>query len=172
MPAMKHEEIVQIVNGDNEPVNTVPRSVMRREGLIHRAGYILVFNSAKELFIQKRTMTKDVFPGYWDIAAGGVVLAGESYLSSARRELLEELGLEADELEYLFDHFYEDASTRVWGRVYRCCHEGPFTLQKEEIEYGRFLRVDRIFELARREPVTPDGLEILHRLMAELKQTE
>ena len=162
---MNNEEIVQIVNGDNEPVNAVPRRVMRQGGLIHRAGYILVFNSANELFIQKRTMTKDVFPGYWDIAAGGVVLAGESYLASARRELHEELGVVTDELEYLFDHFYEDATHRFWGRVYRCYHEGPFILQKEEIEYGRFIGVDRIFELAQHEPVTPDGLEILQRLL-------
>ncbi|NIR17298.1 MAG: NUDIX domain-containing protein, partial [Desulfobacterales bacterium] len=71
--------------------------------LPHRATYILVFNSGGELYVQKRTQTKDVFPGYYDVAAGGVVLAGESYEEGAVRELLEELGIRGTPLEELFD---------------------------------------------------------------------
>ena len=71
-------EIVQIVDENNTEIAAVSRWLMREQQLIHRASYILVFNRAGELFVQKRTMTKDVYPGYYDIAAGGVVLAGES----------------------------------------------------------------------------------------------
>ena len=111
-------EIVQIVDRNNKIIDAVPRSVMRRDRLIHRASYILVFNRNNELFIQKRTMSKDVYPGYWDIAAGGVVLANESYLQSANRELHEELGVTDIPLYPLFDNYHEDNSNRVWGRVY------------------------------------------------------
>lgn len=90
------EEIVQIVDRANNPIGVQPRAIMRQRGLIHRASYILVFNSSGQLFIQKRTMSKDIYPGYWDVAAGGVVLAAESYETSAGRELEEELGVSPD----------------------------------------------------------------------------
>ncbi|WP_419176672.1 NUDIX hydrolase [Desulfosediminicola sp.] len=163
---MTQEEIVQIVDSNNIPIDAVPRSIMRAQKLIHRACYILVLNRADELFLQKRTLTKDIYPGYWSVAAGGVVQAGESYEDSARRELFEELGITAP-LNVLFDHFYDREDNRVWGRIYWCRHEGPFTLQAEEIEYGQSHSLKQILEISKNEPVTPDGIEIIHRLRDE-----
>ncbi len=158
------EEIVMIVDGENQPIAAVTRKIMRQQRLIHRATYILVFNTQGELFIQKRSRTKDIYPGYWDLAAGGVVLAGESYEESARRELREELGISGVKLRPLFDQYYEDADNRVWGRIYACTSNGPFTLQVEEIDEGRFIALAEIAALNQREPVTPDGLLLLERL--------
>jgi isopentenyldiphosphate isomerase len=158
------EEIVAIVDRDNMPIGAVTRRIMRQQRLIHRASYILVFNTAGDLFIQKRTMSKDVYPGYWDLAAGGVVLAGESYEESARRELHEELGITGIKLRPLFDQYYEDEHNRVWGRIFACTSNGPFTLQAEEIDHGRFIPLDHIEQLHQSEPVTPDGLQLLQRL--------
>ena len=162
------EEIVQIVDRDNQVTEALPRHLMRSRGLIHRASYILVFNHRQEVFVQKRTTTKDIYPGYWDVAAGGVVLADESYEESASRELKEELGVSGIPLTPLFDHYFEDATNRVWGRVFRCTHEGPFTLQPEEVESGLFMSVPQILESSVREPFTPDGILILQRLTDNL----
>lgn len=156
-------ELVQIVDRHNRPTHVVPRHVMRQQGLIHRASYVFVHNRVGEIFVQKRTMTKDIFPGYWDLAAGGVMLAGETDEESASRELHEELGVTA-ELEYLFHHYYASEINKVWGAVYRCVHEGPFTLQKEEVAFGEFLSIETILARSSTEPFTPDGLEILARL--------
>ena len=158
------EEQVQIVDRQNRPTGVEPRSVMRRRALTHRASYILVFNAAGELFLQKRTLTKDIYPGCWDVAAGGVVLAGESYEASAQRELAEELGITEAPLTFLFDHYYEDATNQVWGRIFKCRHEGPFILQAEEIEYGCFMPIDEALNLSLEEPFTPDGVEILKKI--------
>lgn len=160
-------ETVQIVNEDNTEIAAVSRWIMREQQLIHRASYILVFNKSGDLFVQKRTMTKDVYPGYYDVAAGGVVLAGESYEESAERELAEELGIEEVKLTYCFDNYFEDTTNKVWGRVFRCRHEGPFTLQKEEIESGGFMNVAQILGAADSQLFTPDGIEILRRLSIE-----
>ncbi len=160
------EEPVQIVDRQNRPVEVVPRHIMRQRRLIHRASYILVFNRAGELFVQKRTMGKDIYPGYLDVAAGGVVLAGESYEDAAARELAEELGVRGVELRFLFDQYYEDADNRVWGRVFSCIHGGPFILQEEEVESGRFMSLEDLRKLSRSRPVTPDGLMLLDRLSA------
>ena len=157
------EELVQIVDRQNRITGVQPRSIMRRQALTHRASFILVFNGREEFFLQKRTGTKDIYPGYWDVAAGGVVLAGESYEESARRELAEELGI-ASPLTFLFDHYYEDENNRVWGRVFRCLHEGPFILQAEEVASGRFIHLDEALRLSESEAFTPDGLEILQKI--------
>ena len=93
-----------------------------------------------------------------------MVLAGESYEASAERELAEELGISDIPLIFLFDHYYEDATNRVWGRIFSCRHEGPFTLQAEEVAYGRFLPVEEVLRLSLSEPFTPDGVEILQRI--------
>ena len=159
------EEIVEIVDRDNQPIGAVSRRIMRQQILIHRASYILVFNTEGALFLQKRTRSKDIYPGYWDLAAGGVVLAGESYEESAHRELREELGLTNAKLRFLFDQYYEDAGNKVWGRIFSCTSNGPFILQAEEIDYGRFIPLTEIEQLHRSEPVTPDGLQLLRKIL-------
>ncbi len=158
-------EIVQIVDEDDREIGVMARRLMREQRLIHRASYILVFNRAEELFVQKRTQTKDIYPGYWDVAAGGVVLAGESYEESARRELTEELGVSA-KLKFLFDQYYEDEGNRVWGRIFTCHHDGPFSLQPEEVEYGRFMSPATALDYSKSEPFTPDGIVLLKKLLA------
>ena len=159
-------EIITVVDENNVITGECPRSVMRSERLIHRASYVLVFDSSNRLFIQKRTMSKDVYPGYYDVAAGGVVLAGESYEESARRELLEELGIRAP-LAFRFDHFHDDEDNRVWGRVFTCVHDGPMTLQPEEVESGGFRAVEEVLAMSNEVPFTPDGIEILKKCLEE-----
>uniref|UniRef100_UPI004057A780 NUDIX hydrolase YfcD n=1 Tax=Candidatus Electrothrix sp. TaxID=2170559 RepID=UPI004057A780 len=159
------EEIVSIVDEHNQELGELPRRLMREQRLIHRATYILVFNAAGEIFIQKRTRTKDVYPGYWDVAAGGVVQAGETYEQSAKRELQEELGIGPIPLNFLFDQYYEDQKNRVWGRIFSCVHEGPFTLQAEEVEEGRFMHPHTALAFSASETFTPDGIIVLEKIL-------
>ena len=161
------DEIVLIVDRDNTETGSAPRHEMRTRGLPHRACYILVFNSRGELFVQKRTMGKDIYPGYYDVAAGGVVLAGESYDESARRELQEELGIPDAALASHFTFFHEEGNNQVWGRVYSCIHDGKLTLQAEEVESGFFADPGEVVALCEMEKFTPDGIYVLKRYLRE-----
>src|SRR5258706_661349 len=89
------EEIFDIVNERDEVVGRNTRSEVHRLGLKHRAVHVLVFNARGELFLQKRSLEKDCFPGAWDSSASGHLDSGEDYDACARRELFEELGWEA-----------------------------------------------------------------------------
>ena len=160
------EEQVAIVDRENRVVGAATRRRMRRENLIHRATYILVFNAKGEIFVHQRTFTKDIFPGRYDIAAGGVVMAGEDYDASARRELAEELGVTGRPLERLFDLFWEDDTCRVWGRVYRCVYDGPMTLQAEEVLSGRFMRLRDVLSELSTAKITPDSVQVLETYLA------
>lgn len=155
------DEIVALVDEQNRVIGSSTRREMRARRALHRACYILVFNSRGELFLQQRTLTKDVYPGYYDTAAGGVVLAGESYDESAQRELAEEMGIRGVPLQPLFDLYFEDEAVRLWGRAYSCVYDGPVVLQAEEVASGRFLPVDEVLRLAGSEAFTPDGLRVL-----------
>ncbi len=161
------DELVTIVDEQNNEIGVVHRREMRAGRLPHRATYILVFNSQGELYVQKRTQTKDVFPGYYDVAAGGVVVAGESYEEGAVRELAEELGIRGAPLTPLFDFYYEDEYIRLWGRAFSCMYDGELELQEEEVERGEFMKVEEVFRLAESEPFTPDCLYVLQRYLGQ-----
>jgi isopentenyldiphosphate isomerase len=163
---MADNEIVAVVDENNRVIGSSTRREMRCKRLIHRATYIFVFNGRGELFVQKRTTIKDMYPGYYDLAAGGVVLYGESYELSAEREVAEELGVTNTALKSVFDFFYEDDLNQVWGRVFSCVYDGELVLQAEEVESGEYLSVEAI--VARRlSPVTPDTRLAWNRYLAE-----
>jgi 8-oxo-dGTP pyrophosphatase MutT (NUDIX family) len=164
---MIKDETVIIVDEHNRAVGTAPRRVMREKGLPHRATFILVFNSTGQIYVHKRTLTKEVFPGYYDVAAGGVVVAGESYDESAGRELAEELGIEGVTLTPLFDFYYAEGTNRVWGFAYTSLWDGPITLQADEIESGGFFPVKEVLARSSIESFTPDGLYVLRRYLEE-----
>src|SRR5882672_2174487 len=157
------DEIVAIVDEHNTVIGAVPRWEMRAKNLPHRSTYILVFNSQGSLYVQKRTLTKDVFPGYYDPAAGGVVLAGESYEQGAVRELAEEMGIRDVPLTWLFDFYFADERTRVWGGAFSCVYDGEVILQEEEVEDVALMTIAEILRRAATEPFTPDGLYVLQQ---------
>jgi isopentenyldiphosphate isomerase len=159
-------ELVDVVDDAGRIVGAVPRREVRARRLPHRSTYVLVFNRRGELFIHLRTDTKDVYPGHWDVAVGGVPHAGESFDEAARREAAEELGV-AVAPEPLFPLRWADAHTDVHGMVYRARHDGPFRLQAEEIVRGEFVPLDALAARTARAPFCPDGLAAL----AEYRRT-
>ena len=161
---MARDEQVQIVDENNNPTGAAPRWQMRAEGLTHRSSYILIFNPEGQLHVQRRTMTKDVYPGYLDPAAGGVVLAGESYEESAERELFEEMGIRGVPLKHAFDFWFAEENVKVWGRVFTCQYSGPIVPQPEEVADVLLMTPAEI--LANPASVTPDGLHILRLYLA------
>jgi isopentenyldiphosphate isomerase len=165
------DEIVAIVDQHNNVIGAIPRREMRAKRLLHRSTYILVFNARSELYVQRRTMAKDVFPGYFDPATGGVVLAGESYEESAQRELEEEMGIRDVPLTQLFDFYFEDEHARMWGRTFSCEYNGKIIPQAEEVEYVEMMTIDDILRRAETEQFTPDGLLVVRRYLAGQQQS-
>ncbi|MGZ7087697.1 MAG: NUDIX domain-containing protein, partial [Ilumatobacteraceae bacterium] len=102
------DELVDIVDDNDMVIASVTRAEMRAKRLQHRSVGIVVLSSDGRLLIHRRSPDKDIWPGWWDIAAGGVVTAGETYEDAARRELAEELGVAGVEMEYLCQSHYVD----------------------------------------------------------------
>lgn len=147
------EEIFDIVNERDEVIGRAPRSEVHARGLLHRAVHVLVFNAKGDLFLQKRSKTKDREPSRWGAACSGHVDSGEDYDAAAVRELGEELGWRPDKpLRRVLrvEACRETDQEFVW--VYRCDGEGPFTLNAEEIETGGWFSRPRIGQWMAEQP--------------------
>jgi isopentenyldiphosphate isomerase len=131
------EEIFDVVNERDEVIGRQSRREVHRLGLRHRAAHVLVFNARGQIFLQKRSLTKDRQPGLWDSSASGHVAAGEEYDAAAWRELGEEIGLvPAQPLQRLFKIGAGPETDHEFVWVYRGEAEGPFALNPDEIEGG------------------------------------
>ncbi len=147
------EEIFDVVNERDEVIGQAPRSEVHRRKLNHRAVHVLVFNARGELFLQKRSMKKDCFPGTWDSSASGHLDRGEDYDACAVREVREELGVQlAETPERLLrvDACPETGHEFVW--VYHGRHEGPFALHPEEIEQGGWFAPEKVSRWIQDQP--------------------
>ena len=160
-PSTTAGEMVDIVDDDDRVVDTVPRRRMRAERLQHRGVSIAVLGSDGRLLVHRRAATKDVWPAMWDMAAGGVVGAGEDYETAARRELAEELGIVADELVDLGGGHFADAAVRVFGHGYCTVHDGPFTFTDGEIDEVRWVTRAELEVLMVEQRFVPDNVALL-----------
>ena len=157
------EEIFDVVDEQDRVIDQQPRSVVHRDRLLHRATHILVFNSAGQLFLQKRSMSKDSSPGLWDSSAAGHLDQGEAYDTCAVRELQEELGIVAPRpLEKLFKIEATPQSDYEFAWIYRCVHDGAMQLQAEEIDDGAWYTAAEIDLWVRR---APDEITSVFRLI-------
>jgi isopentenyl-diphosphate delta-isomerase type 1 len=162
------QEVFDVVNERDEIIGRQTRSEVHRQGLMHRAVHVLVFNQRGEIFLQKRSLKKDRQPGLWDSSASGHLETGEEYDHCAVRELREELGLNpASPPERLFK-IAASAQTdqeHVW--VYHCSAEGPFALHPDEIESGGWFAPAEVSRwMARRPEEFASALLVIWKTLA------
>ncbi|KPA92634.1 MULTISPECIES: NUDIX hydrolase [Pseudomonas] len=163
--AASDAELIAWVDDDDRLQGSLARAELRERGLIGRGTYILLFNSAGELCVHRRTLSKAIYPGYWDVAAGGMVQADESYAESAARELEEELGVSGVPLTAHERFFFDQPGNRLWCAVFSAVWDGPLRLQPEEVLEARFVAVDTAVEESARKPYCPDSLAALKRYL-------
>ena len=159
------EEQVIIVDEENHEIKIVPRSLMRRDVLLHRSTYIIVTNSEGQILIQKRSLEKDVYPGYYDPTTGGVVKEGESYEENAIRELEEEIGVTNVELNPLWDFRINQDQCNVWGRAFWVTYDGPIKLVDGEVTEYLFLDRSEIDVFFASHDVMLDGQYVINRFL-------
>ncbi len=94
---------------------------------------ILVQHVDGSFLLTKRHPGKDVYPGYWEASAGGSAVAGETAEECARRELLEETGIEADAFELINRTFRDKSHSLVYSYVTTVdCDKDSVVLQEGE----------------------------------------
>lgn len=141
-------------------VGSATRQRMRAEGLWHATSAVFVLSpDGENIYVHRRTDTKDVFPGLHDCTAGGVIAAGEDPDTAAERELAEELGVRGAPVQFLFRSTFEQGSVRYHAFVYEVRWDGPVVHQPEEVADGWWMPVAELRERLNDDqfPFVPDG---------------
>jgi isopentenyldiphosphate isomerase len=156
-----------VIDEDDRVIDRAPRSEVRARNLLHREVAAIVRNGGGEIFVHRRTETKDVFPGMYDMFIAGVVASGEGYDDAIRRELAEELGIEGVQPAFLFKCRFRDPDINWWTCVYEVVWEGPVRLQEDEVAWGAFMREANLVGTLDGWPFVPDGLLVYRRYLEQ-----
>jgi isopentenyldiphosphate isomerase len=148
-------ELFDLVDLDDRVIGRVRRGEAHRNpALVHRSVQILVFARNGRLFLQRRSRTKDLFPGYYCASASGHVISGEEYLTTARREVEEELGV-GPQLRFVNTALVRsDCETEITA-LFLARSDGPFTLSPTETDGGVWLALDDLRSGEFNLPLTP-----------------
>lgn len=108
------DELIDILNPEGKSTGkTALKSEAHKNGWFHATAHIWFFTSNKKILLQKRALTKKVFPGIWDISVAGHIGAGEEILEGAKREVFEEIGLILEDKDFI----------KIGTRIHQVNHE-------------------------------------------------
>ncbi len=99
------KDCVVLVDRMGREIGTQEKIQAHREGNLHSAFSIFIFNAIGELLLQRRARTKYHSAGLWTNTCCSHPRPGESYYNAARRRLNEEMGFDS-ELTELFSFIY------------------------------------------------------------------
>lgn len=138
---MTREEIFEVVDDEGRVVGRATRRECHGDpALVHRAAHVVVLDGAGRLYLQRRSLAKDIQPGRWDTSVGGHVDPGEDHEAAAHREMREELGL-AGELRPLYRYRWcTERETELVATFLHLAREEPRPLPEEVEEGGWFTR--------------------------------
>ena len=177
-----YQEIFDVVDEKGRPTgDRVERSIAHKEGIRHATSHVWIVRNVDgrlQVLLQKRSMTKDSYPGQYDTSSAGHITAGDDPASSALRELKEELGitLKPEELRSIghFGMYYRKMFHGDWFFDNEYCHVflvekeidiEELTLQKEEVDRVDYFDMEEVYEGLHENDerfcVPLDGLNVL-----------
>ncbi|WP_431006463.1 NUDIX hydrolase [Tenacibaculum sp. TC6] len=89
------DELIDIIDEKgNYTGKTCLKSEAHKYGYFHPTVHVWLYTSDVKILLQKRSLTKKVFPGLWDISVAGHISAGENIIDAALREVKEEINFD------------------------------------------------------------------------------
>ncbi|CDR96298.1 hydrolase, NUDIX family protein, putative [Babesia bigemina] len=171
-------EVVLMVDKDDNEVGTCTRKEMRQFNKWHRTTCTVLLStrgSEVEVIYHKRSSQKVYCPSYNDLAFGGVVTVGESYVDNALRETSEESGLSVSEenLYELGNYARDEECIRCHYKLFVALYNGPLdrlTPQPGEVDEIRSTPLSTIDELMKAEKFTSSCSWIIPRIKEFVKE--
>ena len=168
------EEMFDVYDINGNHLGVKPKSFCHSEnpGVYHKPVWIWIFNSKKQLLIQKRASTKKFMPNLWDGSATGHVCAGETSLDGCVREVFEELGLDFKKSDFIF--LGEFPAPEVWeiGQVY-CLKTDKsikeMKLQENEVSEVKWITLNKFETLLMSDDFLPYSNEYKTWIIKNLK---
>lgn len=115
------------------------------KGLFHLVSEVIVRHEDGMFLLMQRDIKKPNYPGLYEASAGGSALAGESPYAAAIRELKEETGIEATELDQIYKFISRD--TIYYGYLCKTnCDKDSIKFQQGETISYLWLTKEEFFE--------------------------
>jgi len=161
------DERIDIISPEGHATGrTAMKSEAHRMGWFHNSVHIWFYTINKYILLQKRAATKDIFPALWDISVAGHVGIGEHPITSAIREINEEIGIPVTATSLLpigthkamktpTNHIFDNE----FHHIYCCLLEqdiNTLSLQKEEVEAVKLISLTD-FEFQLKNPSTKNN---------------
>ena len=112
--------------------------------LLHPVVHFHLFNDEGELFLQKRSIKKDLLPGKWDTSVGGHIGPGEKVDDALKRETAEELGLKIFDYRFNTKYIWESSREREFVYSFSGSSKETPLINEDEIDEGRFWNLKEI----------------------------
>lgn len=132
--------------------------------------HVCVFNSRGEMLLQQRQLTKDRFPGCWDVSAGGFALSGETPADAVRRELSEELGISASEEQLRW--LLREPFSYVLDDFFLCRADlslNSLRLQEQEVMAAKWAGREEVLQMRASGELVDYDVSLLERLFDAAK---
>ncbi len=128
---------VILVDEQDNPVGAEEKIKAHREGLLHRAFSIFIFNKKGEMLLQQRAKDKYHSGGLWTNACCSHPVPGEKTADAAARRLKEELGFTTPlkkEFDFVYKTDFDNGLTEYeFDHVFTGIFEGQVRYNKEEV---------------------------------------
>lgn len=111
---------------------------------LHPVIHIHIIDRFSRIYLQKRSMKKDIQPGKWDTAVGGHVSYGESVVEAVYREAFEELRLMEFNPIYIETYQFESSVEKEMVSVFAAVGTYDLTPDMDEVDEGRWWPVEEI----------------------------
>lgn len=166
-PENSPNEMVEEVDALGNVVRLVSRQEMRANNLWHRSVFIAVVSEGGDLLVHQRAHSKDIWPGCWDVAVGGVLAPGEDAEAGAVRELSEELGVTGVPVNLLGSGVYMDRDVRLVATMFMCRTDGPFTYADGEIQQAHWVKPVELHNWLGAKKFLPDSVALVLPLLGQ-----
>jgi len=139
-------EMFPVVDEDGNEISQASRTLCHdgKSMLLHPVVHLHLFNEKGELFLQKRSLTKDLLPGKWDTSVGGHVSPGETPEAALKREVEEELGLKEFNFKFIKKYIWKSARERELVYSFTGTSDEIPVINPDEIDEGRFWSLSEI----------------------------
>ena len=131
-------------------------------GYFHMVCEAVIQHVDGDYLLMQRSFEKEIYPGAWEIGAGGSALKGESRLEAVRREIREETGIDTGELEEIYQLVQEKQQTIYFGYLLKTDYpKDAIKFQEGETIDYKWLTKEEFLEFFDTNQATPNQTERL-----------
>lgn len=112
------------------------KSEIHRKGLFHSTVHVWIFTDEGNILIQKRSKKKELNPGVWDVSVAGHIKFNENIKKAAKRETLEETGININTKDLLKIGIYRSINIHPTAIDKEFFHTYILKIDKNSINLG------------------------------------